>query len=70
MRPIVIETTKDGYPKITVDELKRIVDNAYDDGYRDGKNSVPFITTTPYTPTWTSDHSITISCESPEVRLL
>lgn len=71
MRPIVIETTKEGYPKITVDELKRIVDNAYDDGYRDGKNSVPSITTTPYTPTWTAnDHSITISCETPEVRLL
>ncbi len=70
MRPIVIETTKDGYPKITVDELKRIVDNAYDEGYRDGKNSIPTITTTPYTPTWTSDRSITITCETPEVRLL
>lgn len=74
MRPIVIETTKEGYPKITVDELKRIVDSAYDDGYRDGKNSIPTITTTPYTPqyppTWTSDRSITITCETPEVRLL
>lgn len=70
MRPIVIETTKEGYPKITVDELKRIVDNAYDDGYRDGKNSIQIITTTPYTPTWTTNDHITISCETPEVRLL
>ena len=70
MRPIVIETTKEGYPKISVVELKRIVDSAYDDGYRDGKNSALTITTMPYTPTWTSDRSITITCETPEVRLL
>ena len=71
MKPVVIEKDKDGNVRITVDEIKRIVDEAYAEGYEDGKKAVtpslpsPWMpNTTPWTQTWIDRDHITITCES------
>ena len=74
MKPIVLEKDANGNIKLTVEEIKRMVEDAYDAGYKDGKNSVtvinPIPSTTPsypWQPTWpepkVGDH-ITITCKS------
>jgi len=48
MKPLLIKVDKDGNLKITIDELQKMIDSAYDSGFEDGKKSAPTITT----PTW------------------
>ncbi len=76
MKPIVLEKDKDGNVHITVDEIKKIVEDAYESGYEDGRKSVPIIvpspypsTPTPYTPNWIDRDHITITCETIPVNL-
>ena len=75
MKPIMIQIDKQGKIDITAEEIRKIIDDAYAQGYSDGKASVtPAIIynerTWPYwreywysttTPYTTTDH-ITISC--------
>lgn len=53
MRPIIIEVDKKKILNLTIEDLKKMLDDAYDQGYRDGYNShwyaYPYVTTTtPY----------------------
>ena len=77
MKPIMVQIDKQGKIDITPEEIKKIIDDAYAQGYSDGKASVttPTIIYTernwpPYwwkdywysTPTVTTTDHITISC--------
>lgn len=65
MKPIIIEKDKTGNVKITLEELREIVDNAYNQGYNDGRNSNTSIPSVPsWAPTWTDRDHITITCKS------
>ena len=54
MKPLLIKTDKDGNLKITIDDLQKMIDCAYDSGFEDGKKSAPTITS----PTWTQPISV------------
>ena len=56
MKPIIIKVNAMGNIKITEDELKNIVDEAYIQGYEDGQKH-PFLTqpTSPTNPYYKSD---------------
>ena len=76
MKPIILEKDKDGNVHITVDEIKKMVEDAYESGYEDGRKSVPITvptpypyTPTPYTPTWIDRDHIVITCETLPVNL-
>ncbi len=47
MRPIILQTDKEGFVKIKTNELKKIFDDIYNEGYRDGQNSHWWTYTTP-----------------------
>jgi len=55
MRPIILKADQDGKLLITVDEIQKMVEDAYNEGVADGKASVPAYsdlwqqTTKPYT---------------------
>ena len=68
MKPIVLVKDQDGKVVVTVDEIKKMVEDAYDDGYMDGSSNRPTIVTTPAYPSWWHDH-FTITCETPSVTL-
>lgn len=44
MKPIIIKVDSNGAVNITEDELKRIVDEAYNQGFQDGQKQ-SFVTT-------------------------
>ena len=59
MKPIILEKDANGNLKLTAEEIKRMVEDAYDAGYEDGKKSVTIINPIPLTtpscpwqPTW------------------
>lgn len=65
MEPVVLEKDSEGRITITADEIRKIVHDAYMQGFEDGKRSVPITVpapeqpvTTPawpwITPTWDS----------------
>ena len=75
MKPIVLFKDNNNKIVITADEIKQMIEDAYNDGYRDGSaryiNVSSPIVTTPYyekSPWWPQDH-ITITCETPTVTL-
>ena len=47
MKPIIIVKDKDGKIEITEAEIKKLISDAYDEGYRDGRQSQSWISTTP-----------------------
>ena len=66
MKPIVLQTDKDGFVKIKTNELKKIFDDIYNEGYRDGQNSHWWTYTTPswtYTPSKDWWNNITVTCD-------
>lgn len=80
MKPIILEKDKDGNLQITVDEIKKMVQDAYESGYEDGSKPVPITvptpypypypyTPTPYTPNWIDRDHIVITCESLPLHL-
>lgn len=76
MKPIVLERDKDGNVRVTVDEIKKMVEDAYESGYEDGRKSVTITvpvpypnTPMPYTPTWIDRDHIVITCETLPVHL-
>lgn len=54
MEYVIIETTEDGKPKMTVQEIQELINKAYNKGYEDGKNKtlLYYPITTPATPYW------------------
>ena len=50
MKPIILKADQDGKLLITVDEIQKMVEDAYNEGVADGKASVPAITSLPYQP--------------------
>ena len=76
MKPIVLKENNDGSIVITSDEIQKIIEDAYQAGFDDGRRSVPVtVTPTIIEPWWrqpwsTTDH-VTITCRSevPECHL-
>lgn len=71
MKPIILQTDKDGFVKIKTSELKKMFDDVYNEGYKDGQNSHWWTYTTPYYYTtankdWWNDH-ITVNCDDKTV---
>lgn len=50
MKPIILQADRDGFVKVKTSELKKIFDDIYNEGYRDGHNSHWWTYTT---PSWT-----------------
>ena len=73
MKTIFLEKNSNGKVELTPDEIRKMLDDAYNEGFKDGKQE-QFVPITypsyPYTgyPTWISDH-ITVTCETPKVTL-
>lgn len=69
-RIVVIETNKAGKVELTKEELQKMLDDAYNQGYEDGNKSVTV--TSPYYPItlptnipWSIDKdSVTITCQA------
>ena len=76
MKPIILEKDKDGNVRVTADEIKKMVEDAYESGYEDGRKSVPITVPAPYpynpapyTPNWIDRDHIVIACETLPVHL-
>ena len=54
MKPIILVKDKDGKIEITEAEIKKLISDAYDEGYRDGRQSQSWISTTP-SVIWNND---------------
>ena len=50
MKPIIIKVDSEGKIKITEEELKKIIDDAYNQGYQDYQKNVYITTTHPTQP--------------------
>lgn len=71
MKPIILEKDKDGKLQVTVDEIKKMVEDAYEAGYEDGRKAVPitipstpFYTPMPNTTPWIDRDHIVITCKT------
>jgi len=72
MKPIILKADQDGKILITADEIMKMVQDAYDEGYRDGRASNPVTITSPNwpvnvpetTPWWDR-----VTCKDPNVTL-
>ena len=64
MKPIILIQQPDGTIKVSADEIQKMVDEAYEQGVRDGKARA-------YAPgevrRWGKE--VTVTCKSPEVYL-
>lgn len=73
MKPIIIKTDKDGNIKITEEELAKIVDDAYNAGFKDGSRVIsPTITSPtwpPYNPYEDNPYLYKITCDPYKVTL-
>lgn len=54
MKPIILVKDKDGKIDIAETEIKKLISDAYDEGYRDGRQSQSWISTTP-SVIWNND---------------
>lgn len=57
----VFTTNNKGKIEITKDELQRLLDESYWEGYNNGKNSRSWVYTTPY---YTTANGTTITCNN------
>ena len=60
---VILTTDKDGKVLLTKDDLQKMLDDAYNKGYSDGKSSSWYstITTTPNSPVW---YGTEVTCSS------
>ena len=58
-RVVVIEKNKDGKIELTKEELQKMLDNAYNQGYTDGKGRYETITYPSYPFTYTTINAST-----------
>jgi len=76
MKPIILEKDKDGRIKVTSEDIQKMIDEAYQSGYEDGRKSIQVIIP-PYspepwwkTPWYCTDHvTITSGSKMPDVTL-
>ena len=57
MKPIIIKVDSEGKIKITEAELKKIIDDAYNQGYQDWQKNVYVTPTQPMNP-----YTYTVTC--------
>lgn len=77
MKPIILKEDKDGNIKIVPEEIQKMIDDAYQAGFEDGRRSVPItIQPTLIEPWWRSpwhstDHVSITTCkaETPQITL-
>ena len=50
MKPYIIKVNNMGNPVLTVEEIQKMIEEAYADGYKDGQKQTPTITTPTYEP--------------------
>jgi len=62
MKPVILKADQSGKILITAEEIEKIVSDAYDQGYQDGKGSVVTVTCDPQT-TW-NKWPPNITCDS------
>lgn len=55
MKPVIITLNSDNKVVMSVEEFKRHMDAAYNQGYSDGNSAATTITTTPYNQKWWYD---------------
>ena len=55
MKPVIITLNSDNKVVMSVDEFKRHMDAAYNQGYSDGNSAATTITATPYNQRWWYD---------------
>lgn len=72
MKPIIVTKNTDGKLDLTEEQLEKLIDCAYHNGYEDGLKAqtaikLPVNVNEPWYP-WTMDH-IVITCETPKVTL-
>ncbi len=60
MKPVILKADQDGRVLITAEEIEKIISDAYDQGYQDGKGSV----TINYEPQTTWNKWPPITCDS------
>lgn len=65
MKPIVLKADQDGKILISAEEIEKLVSDAYDEGYRDGKAAAP-ITVSPgiSTPQYPWYDHVHITCQA------
>ena len=65
MKPIVLKENQDGKIVITADEIERMVNEAYNEGYKDGKanGGITITNPSPWTPTPQPWYT-TVTCDS------
>ena len=72
MKPIIITKDADGNIKMTEDELRRLLDetyaNGYEGGYKDGRVWQTALPVFDGGPWFVNDH-LNITCETPKVTL-
>ena len=76
MKPIILKEDNDGNIKIVPEEIQKMIDDAYQAGFEDGRRSAP-ITIQPAlikpwweSPWYSTDHvSITCKAETPQITL-
>jgi len=68
-RVVVIEKNKDGKVELTKDELQKMLDDAYTQGYTDGKGRYETITYPSYPVWYTSSDTNKVSKDSTQVVL-
>ena len=75
MKHTVITVDENNIPKITLEELKQMLEDAYEEGFKDGKNQTPpiIIHPQPYEvkPWWIYDSTTNVitTTESPSTYL-
>lgn len=60
MKPVILKADQSGKILITAEEIEKIISDAYDQGYQDGKGSV----TVTYDPQTTWNKWPPITCDS------
>lgn len=72
MKPIVLIATAEGSLKITAEEIQKMVEEAYQAGYADGRTSVPQPITVPSYPltypTWLQSPIVTCTTETTTIH--
>lgn len=68
-RIVVIEKNKNGKIELTQEELQKMLDDAYNQGYMDGKVRYETITVHPSYPIWYTTTKDSITLNSADVNI-
>lgn len=68
MKLIVLVQRADGTVNMTVEDAEKLVEDAYNQGYEDGRASAQALQCPNNSPTWQKD-SYVFTCKTPDVTL-